>query len=463
MRVRLILSFILVVMISIISVVVSLVFSARREVGAVMFRGGMVDVQELASALETYYRQHNSWEGVDGQLWGETGMGMGRRQGGGMGQGMGMMNQRMRLAEVDGRLVVDTADPNPNGYLTAEEVSISIPLRVRLQTVGYLLLEGSMTFSQNDRVNLLARLNRAAWTAGLVGGGLSLLLAILLTYRLVHPVQNLTRGAQKLAAGNLSQRVEISGDRELASLGVAFNKMAESLEQAEQSRQALTADIAHELRTPLAVQRAYLEALQDGVYPMDSTNLEPVLAQNLLLTRLVEDLRTLALAEAGQLALNLQQVDLSELVKGMVDSFAPKAAGHQVELIYHPYPTQMEPLLVDPNRIEQIISNLLTNALRYTPVHKSIQLRLELTPAEVRLSVQDGGLGISEEALPQIFERFYRADPSRSREEGGTGLGLAIARQLAQAHGGSLTAANHLQGGALFTLILPRQPSYSPA
>jgi signal transduction histidine kinase len=217
----------------------------------------------------------------------------------------------------------------------------------------------------------------------------------------------------------------------------------------------MTADIAHELRTPLAVQRANLEALQDGVYPLTVENLTPVIEQNYLLTHLVEDLQTLALADAGQIVLERVPTDLSSLAERVLDLFQPQATAHQVRLIFSPPSSALPPLLLDPIRLEQMLTNLLSNALRYTPPDGQIEVAITALSKIVRITVRDSGSGIPEDALPFIFDRFYRVDKSRSREQGGSGLGLAIARNLARAHGGDLTATNHASGGALFTLTLP--------
>jgi signal transduction histidine kinase len=296
----------------------------------------------------------------------------------------------------------------------------------------------------------------AALTAGLIAGGLSLLLALLLTYRLLRPVRELTGAAQRLGSGDLSQRVKVSGNDELSILGQTFNNMADSLQQAGESRKAMTADIAHELRNPLAVQRANLEALQDGIYPLTTESLNPILEQNLLLTRLVEDLRTLALADAGQLELEYASTDLLHLTGKVIERFKPQAANHGVKMNLE---SDMSEVLacIDPLRVEQIVNNLFSNALRYTPEGGEIAIRVHERERKSILSVHDSGPGIPTESLPFVFERFYRSDRSRSRAEGGTGLGLAIARQLAEAHCGTLTAANHPDGGAIFTLELPAQ------
>jgi two-component system, OmpR family, sensor histidine kinase BaeS len=453
MRLRLILAFVLVVLVSIASVVLVMWHTTTREVDSFMFRGGMVGVDSLADALEEYYRVNGSWEGVSPYFHQVNQPGRRMNPRGGMGM---MMNQRISLYNADGSILVDSRDLQPSGILSETQREHAIRLTVGRTTVGYLFIEEGMTFTLRDQENLMLRLNRAALTAALIGGALSLLLAGLVTYQLARPIQRLKEGAERLSAGDLSQRVVISGGDEMASLGLAFNQMAASLQNVEENRRAMTADIAHELRTPLSIQRAHLEALQDGIYTLNPENLEPVLAQNLLLTRLVEDLRTLALAEAGQLTLDRMELDLDLLARRLVDRFRPQASSSQVEIAYDAPPAPPPAVPADPARIEQIMGNLLTNALRHTAPGGRINIDVWTNQQGVNISVHDSGPGIPEQALPRIFERFYRADPSRSREEGGSGLGLAIARQLARAHGGDLTAANHPAGGAVFTLVLPQ-------
>jgi two-component system OmpR family sensor kinase/two-component system sensor histidine kinase BaeS len=381
----------------------------------------------------------------------------GRKQGGSGGMGGLIMNQRLRLADADGNLLVDTGDQNASGTLSATERMNAIPIQVDGRLAGYLLAEGGMGFNSSDERFLLNRLTRAAFTASLIAGGVSLLLALLLTYSLMRPVRLLTKAAKRLGAGDLTQRVPVNGKDELAVLAQAFNHMADSLQQSEESRRSMTADIAHELRTPLAVERANLEALQDGIYPLTPENLAPILEQNLLLTRLVEDLRTLALAESGQLKLERTPTHLPELVDKVAERFRPQAAGREIELRTGTCMPEADTMQadVDPQRIEQILSNMISNALRYTPDGGWVELRCAQEKGKALIILQDSGPGIPPEALPHVFERFYRADRSRSRSEGGSGLGLAIARQLAEAQGGSLTAANAPQGGAQFTLSLP--------
>jgi len=455
MRLKLLISFFLIALVSIGSVVMAARKINAREVRSFMFGGGMYGLGNMATRLESYYQENGTWEGVDTLL--STSMhssGKGQGQSSGMG-GMGMMDQRLRLADARGNVLVDTTGPQPTGSLSADERSSAMVLKVDGKTVGYLLPEGGVTFTSSDEQSLLDRLNRPALAAAAVAGVVSLILALGFAYGLLRPVRELTHAAAQLGRGDLSQRVPVRGSDEIASLGETFNHMAESLERVETSRRAMTADIAHELRNPLAVQRANLEAMQDGVYPLTVENLEQVLEQNRLLTRLVEDLRTLALVDAGQLALERTPTDFPALVQRMVDRLTPTASAHQVKLSLELPAAPAAPISLDPLRVEQILGNLLSNALRHTPEGGQISLKVAPAGNGVSLSVRDTGAGIPAEALPHLFERFYRADKARSREDGGSGLGLTIARQLTEAHGGTLTAANHPEGGAVFTLVFP--------
>jgi two-component system OmpR family sensor kinase/two-component system sensor histidine kinase BaeS len=366
-----------------------------------------------------------------------------------------MMGQRLQLADARGNLILDSGDVNAAGSVNQADLERAISLMSDGEVVGYLLHEGGMVFTSGDERELLGRLTRPAYIAAGVATGFALLLALLLSSSLLKPVHALTEAAAELSQGDLSRRVSVRGDDELAVLGKTFNEMASTLENAEQSRRAMTADIAHELRTPLAVQRAQLEAIQDGVYPANDENLGVLLEQNILLSRLVADLRTLALADSGQLQLDFTLTDLNRLTARVADQFRPQAAARGIEIEFTRQETCPE-ISVDPGRVEQIIGNLISNALRYTPQQSSVKINMTCSNEQVAITVRDAGPGIPQGAEEKIFTRFYRADQSRSRAEGGTGLGLAIARQLALAQGGEVTARNHPGGGAEFQLSFPR-------
>lgn len=461
MRLRLIFSFILIMLVSIISMSLIARQQTAREVSAFMFRGAMIDVDTLVDQLEDYYALTGNWGEVASLLQPFTAQGraLGTLR---QGMGMGAANTLIRLADEQGNIVFNSDANQTNASLTNSEQNNALPLRSGGRIRGYLLVE-SNTGMLGSGVQLVSRLNQAALTAALIAGGLALLLAIILSDRLIRPVNTLTQAASRLARGDLSQRVTVKGDDEVAELGRTFNNMADSLQHAEESRRAMTADIAHELRTPLSVQRAHLEALQDGVFPLTSENLQPILEQNLLLTRLVDDLRTLALADSGQLEMAKTPTDFLALVRRIIERYGRpvQAQGVQLQLDIEPDLMDNPPILMlDPLRIEQILGNLLSNAQRYTPAGGNIVVKIFRIPSAIALSVTDSGPGIPPQSLPYIFERFYRADPSRSRAEGGTGLGLAIAKQLAEISGGNLQAANAQGGGATFTLELPLPVNY---
>src|SRR4030042_4711701 len=335
MRLKLFLAFTLIVIVSVVLVAVIVRRGAVNEVRTFMFRGGMYGLTDLAASLEKYYQNQGSLANVQSVI---------DISRGGMGGMNGMMDQRLLVADASGAVVADSQRNGLGRQLDPSTLADSIQLIVDGQTVGYLGVVGGMRLYSGNEQQLLTRLNRGVIIAGLLAGALGLALALGLAYTLLRPVRDLTFAAQKLSEGDLTQRVVTHGDDELATLGQAFNPMADSLQRGGESRRAMTADIAHELRTPLAVQRANLEALQDGVYPLKVENLNPIIEQNYLLTHLVDDLRTLALADAGQIDLERSLTDLPAQVAKVVERFQPQAASQQVRLTLSTPSTPIPPI-----------------------------------------------------------------------------------------------------------------------
>jgi signal transduction histidine kinase len=453
MRIRLILSFVIVILVTLSSVAYFVRQETEEQVNAFIYRGGIYGAEGLVEALEDYYQEEQSWEDVD-TFFQSPGRGGVKGSGGGRGRGGG--GNELKLYDSQGVLIYDPHNPGMEGKLEEQEYPATIPLVVDGDTRGYLLAPSSQRVSLSLENDLMERLNKASINAALIAGGLSLLLAVILTVYLMRPVRALTDAAGKMAEGDLSQRVAVSGKDEIAGLGNAFNQMAVSLEGEQERRQVMTADIAHELRTPLAIQRANLEAMLDGVEPNTDQNIQVTLDQNKLLERLVTDLRTLALADAGELNLELRKTDINNLVSGIVERFQQRAKQKHVRLAA--VLEESVPVVdSDPDRIEQILVNLVDNALQYSNEGNDVVLKTLYKDHSVLIVVKDSGPGISGDSLTQVFDRFYRGDNSRSRKYGGTGLGLAIARKLAEAHDGSLSAADSTDGGAMFTLRLPVQ------
>lgn len=300
------------------------------------------------------------------------------------------------------------------------------------------------------------RLQQNLLIAGLVSTLLGGLLAVLLVRPSVRPIEAVSRAAQRMAAGDLTVRVPGLRGRDDTSARLAqnFNHMAETLERHEAQRKAMIADVAHELRTPLTVMQGRLEAIQDGVVPLEAAEIDRLHGQTLMLSRLVEDLRILSLADAGKLTLERRRVDVRGIVGQAVASFSAQAEGRGIRLEPR-LPEKDVELLADPIRLSQVLNNLIANALNHTPDGGHVAVRLDLQGGKVLLSVEDSGPGIPREALPRLFDRFYRAEESRSRKTGGSGLGLAIVKALVELHGGRVEAHNAAQGGAVFEVRLP--------
>ncbi|MDY6796063.1 MAG: ATP-binding protein [Actinomycetota bacterium] len=289
---------------------------------------------------------------------------------------------------------------------------------------------------------------------GLLGVILAFILSWYLSNRISKPLSELTSATRSMAGGEYGKQVEVAGGKEVEELSEAFNSLCESLELNEMLRKSMVADVSHELRNPLAAQRGYLEGLEDGVIPLDREAVEVLMKNNVLLTRLVEDLRQLSLVDSGQVGLELMAVDAGEAVRAAASGFEREIAAKGISLAIE-IPTGIAAVKADQGRISQVLVNLLRNAIQYTPEGGSVTLGVEEGEGEVTVCVRDSGPGIEEEELPFIFERFYRTDRSRTRDTGGTGLGLSIARGLVEAHGGRIWAESEAGVGTTVFFTLP--------
>lgn len=398
----------------------------------------------LGRPLQGFYVGRGSWEGIDAVLAGQN--------------NQEPFTQRewenVLLLDAQDKVLIDQGrtDTDLVGqvYVFGER-DRRIPITHGSQVVGYLIVKtGAFRLSPRYFGILVPVIGISFFT-----GGLTLIIGFLLMRRFVDPLADVIGAARAVAAGDLTTRVpdRVQGSDDMQTLIDSFNHMANALERSDTERRNFLADIAHELRTPLTVIRGRLEGILDQVYPSDEEHIAPVLEETYVLERLVEDLRLLTLAESRQLHFDKRAVDLDELAERAVDLFRAEADEKQIDLsvVVEPDVPAVE---ADPQRVGQVIGNLISNALRYVPAKGSVVVMVGKTDEHARLSVRDNGPGVPEEALPKLFDRFWRGEKSRTRAEGGAGLGLAIARQLIEAQGGKIMATNVPGGGLEVTFVL---------
>lgn len=296
--------------------------------------------------------------------------------------------------------------------------------------------------------------DRSLIISALVVIAAALIATLLLSRPILGPVESLTRAAREMETGDLNQRVEVKSKDEIGQLASAFNAMADSLARIERLRRDMVSDVAHELRTPLTNIRCQVEALQDGLAKPSSAVLESLHEDILILNRLIDDLQELSIAEAGQLRLSRESVSMHEAITRTANAISAQAAGKEI-IININVPADMPRVYADAERVGQILRNLMANAVTHTPRGGVIDITAQASDDEIEIAISDTGSGIAPDHLPNIFERFYRADSSRSRSTGGAGLGLAIVKQLVEAHGGKVWAENKPDRGSRFIFTLP--------
>lgn len=416
-------------------------------------RSGLAWAQQLAPDLADYYALNGNWQGVEAYLQSEdnssitpggTGMmGQGHRYGAGAQNTagmMGMMGQRLILADEKGIVVSDTQNELTGQQLPIDELANGAAIRLDNRQVGTILVTpNNIITSGTPAEEFLTSVNQAIFSSAAIAGVIALILGALLFIQITSPLRQLKKAAAAISRGDLSQRVEIHSHDEFGALGQTFNRMADSLSNAEIQRQHLIADVAHELRTPLAAIQATLEGMQDGVLPLDDEQITTLHAETGLLNRLVGDLRLLSLAEAGELKLELQKVEPEDFLQQIIERAKSQANQKNIHLETI-LPPNLPVIRIDSDRITQVLNNLISNALHYTTEGGTITLQAS-SPVGSRaldVSISDTGPGIDPDHIPYVFDRFYRADKSRTRSSGGSGLGLAIVKQLVEAHGGKV-------------------------
>ncbi len=461
---KLIIAFILVVVISLGLMAYLTNLSAGREFRDYITQSNAIYIQNVATSLSSFYQQESNWDKVQPVL-----DGLQRS-----------VNDRLLVADTSGRIVGDTSGTWVGKQVSQLGLTDGVNINVSDNNLGVLYLvisgvqvgRGGRGFMGGRNVNsplstgeqnFLSGFNNSLLIVGLISVTVALLLGILFTRQITRPIQSLIYGVRQISHGNLMHRVEDKSDDEIGELANSFNSMADSLAKGEQERRRIIADITHELRTPLTVIDGTVKAIKDGVYQPDNERMDVIIEQTQQLARLVSDLRDLSLADSGQLKLELIPTDVAGLISRKLAQFEVRAREKNIKLTLN-VANRIPELMVDPYRLEQIMTNLLTNALRHTGQGGNITVNIRTMDSDtqhqtgkpsVLISVTDTGEGIAPEHLPHIFERFYRVDPSRSRNDGGAGLGLAIVKQMVQVHGGKVWVESKVGQGSTFFVTFP--------
>jgi two-component system OmpR family sensor kinase/two-component system sensor histidine kinase BaeS len=409
---------------------------------------------ELIRSLEAHYTSAGSWTGAQDILaTARSG------HGGGQERGSGGEGPLFLLVGVD-YTVVAASEPQQIGRsLSDAERDRALALVVEGQTVGYLLREGAGTQALDTAQQKF--LDDVSGVLALTAVGaiiLALVMGLVLAWVLVRPLSHLRQSAAAIAQGHLGTQMPVAGTTEFREVAAAFNRMSVALAESEAVRQRMTSDIAHELRSPVSVMRGQLEAMMDGVFPLNTEQLVVVYDQTLHLGRLIEDLRTLTRAEARRLPLEMTRVSPNTFAQRVVADFAPLAQEESIALNADIAPA-LPFIQADADRLRQILANLLANALAHTPSGGSITVKAARTETGVRFAVADTGPGLTSEQAAHVFERFYRADDARQRDRGGSGLGLAITQELVKLHGGRIWVESAPGAGSTFCFEIPAIPS----
>lgn len=478
--VRLTLAFALVILVTAGVVALMADLTAGRALRYYLSYSDMLPHQSLIDRLAAYYALFGTWDGVDPMLDQSSAMPgpmMGSRRWPGRPMPPGE-SLHFVLAGDDLRVVYDGLQGQPGRRLSRDEQAVAQEILVDDEVVGHLVVTVPIDSTVLGPLEQLfvERLRRWLVIGALLAGGLGLVLVLAVSRSMTAPLQRLAEGALAVAGRDFGHRVEVDGSAEMAEVARAFNDMTAALQQSEQQRQNMVADLAHELRSPLSVLQGNLRAILDDVYPLDKGEVARLYDETRLLSRLVDDLRELALADAGQLRLSLAPTDAARVVGDTIDSLGPAAELRTVDLEVR-LPDDLPCVQADADRLAQVLRNLLVNALRHTPAGGQIAVSAAVVDGRVEFAVSDTGEGISPEDLPHVFDRFWRADPARTRRpegggpdsveqaaapdgrwSGGTGLGLSIAQSLVEAQGGEIRAESTPGLGSVFRFHLPVAP-----
>lgn len=440
---KLIISFLVVSLASVSLIAILARWNTQQEFSNFVFDRNS---SEMVSVLAEYYRAQGNWNGVNPSIF------------------MPNFNPAFKygdpqppnftLADKTGKVIVEGPGYRLGEIVPNDKMVLGLPIRVDNIVVGTLLV-GQETFQVNPlEQHFIQRTGNLLLFSALRAAVLALILGGLLAYNITRPIHELIKATRAISQGTLGEQVTVRGRDEMSKLATSFNKMSADLARSTHARKQMTADIAHELRTPLSLIIAQAEAVHDGVLPPSRENFEIIREEADRLEKLVDDLRILSLADAGELSINLQPVAPQKLVQEVAAIYQYRLQERHIALDLEIVP-KLPMISIDPGRMTQVLTNIIDNALRYTPENGKITLSARQMDGQVELAVQDSGPGVPENDIERIFDRLYRVDASRQHEDGGSGLGLTIAKSIVEMHQGQIKAISPAGAGLTISMQLP--------
>lgn len=405
--------------------------------------------ESLVSIYSSYYEKNGTWSGVENVTVKQY-----------IPPPEPPQNNQPHYTILDrsGRVILAGIGYHLGDQVPSDIVANSEPIKVNGTVVGYLINERGNPRLNPSGSTFLSRMNQTLWYSALGAGLVAVLVGIIMARSITKPIRELTVATRAVAAGDLEQKVKIRSNDEIGELGKAFNKMNAELARSLDLRRQMTADVAHELRTPISVILGYVDGIHDGVLDPTAETIDIIREETNRLDHLVDDLRTLSKADAGELPLNIEPVDPRKLLQEAASIHSHRARQSKIAITID-LGVDIPIVQVDYSRMMQVINNLVDNALRYTPENGEIHLSIKHLDGKVEIRVKDTGSGIDPADLDKVFERFYRSDPSRQRkDDGGSGLGLAIAKSLVERHGGDISVQSTKGEGTVFIIHLPVLP-----
>jgi signal transduction histidine kinase len=438
LRFRLLMAFTFVILVAVGAIYLFVSHASVVEIGRFGERSEQARFGRLAFELNRYYNQNGNWDGIQPYVE----------------QWASLYGRRLILTDPGGLVVADSQKELLGQQYLTDAPGMRFPPPPEGDSVGILYMSPEPSAVFPSPLSLSQAVSHFLLWGALLAAAVAFLITYFLSRRISAPVKALTTAVRQMGQGDLSQRVHSKDKGELGVLAQSFNTMAENLERGEQLRRNMIADIAHELRTPLSNLKGYLEAMTDGVIKPGSDTISSLDEEANLLSRIVDDLQELSLAEAGELKLDRQTQDIGKLLKKVVAvrQTQEKAKGIAIST---DLPKKLPQVKIDTHRINQVMLNLIDNAIAHTPKGGVITITASQLDKWLEISVEDTGQGIPADDLPYVFERFYRVDKSRARATGGVGLGLAIAKSLVEAHRGKIEVQSQEGKGSRFSFTLP--------